>query len=124
LNLPPDAALGFGRSISKVFYGRSKTRVNALCPGFVKTELFSQGQVDTSGFPHYWWTSIDAVANAAVMLINGVEVVDSKGKSLPVEKAWGLAVEVSGDKIYFRDWLGYGDELMAEVMEGVSAGFT
>lgn len=58
------------------------------------------------------------------MLINGTDVVDSRGKTLPLEKAWGLAIEVSGENNYFRDWLEYGDELMAEVMEGVSVGFT
>lgn len=114
--------LGFGRSISSVCHARNKIRVNVLCPGVVQTDLYSKDQFDATAIPPSWFTSIDAVAKAAVMVINGTNVADSNGKKLPIDKAWGLGVEISGEKVYFRDPLEYGDAVMAEFMQAISAG--
>ena len=103
------------RSIAKHYYLYDGIRVNAICPGTVRTNL-----LDASGwaaFPDEFFTPVETVVEVVVMLVEGGAMVDAKGVRVPAEQAWGRAVEVNGQNYYFRDMPEYCDDQMRQVME-------
>lgn len=125
--------VGFMRSIAPNFYKKSGIRVNAICPGTVKTNLLEAAA--WSNFPDELFVPIEKVSEAVLMLIDGHEhggkapvngsAVDEKAHGVngagihgsnEGEKFYGKAVELSGTNHYFRDQPPFCDENMARCM--------
>jgi NAD(P)-dependent dehydrogenase (short-subunit alcohol dehydrogenase family) len=103
------------RSIAKHYYLYDSIRVNAICPGTVRTNL-----LDASGwaaFPDEFFTPIEKIVEVVIMLVRGRDMVDAKGVHVSADKTWGHAVEVNGRNHYFREMPAYCDDQMRQVME-------
>jgi len=131
--------VGFMRSIAP-FYFRDKeinVRVNAICPGTVRTNLIENAAWDT--FPQDVFVPIEKIVSTVLMLIDGHDVdgtgLDGKplGKNSSNgmltngvyvtgggpnghDKLWGQAVELSGTRHYYRDQVPFSDEHMEKCM--------
>ncbi|KAI9041109.1 NAD(P)-binding protein [Aspergillus affinis] len=103
--------LGFMRSVARPF-AQDGIRVNAICPGIVKTNLVdAQGW---SGFPEDRFIPVERIAEIVTLLIDGGEMVDTA--DIRVSCAVGRAVELSGSNYYFREQPEFCDSEMKEVM--------
>jgi NAD(P)-dependent dehydrogenase (short-subunit alcohol dehydrogenase family) len=103
------------RSIAKHYYLYDDIRVNAICPGTVRTNL-----LDASGwaaFPDEFFTPVEKIVEVVLMLVDGDDMVDGKGVRISADRAWGRAVEVNGRNHYFREMPEYYDDQMRQVME-------
>jgi len=49
-----------------VHYDDVNIAVQALCPGFVRTEFHQRGEMDVSGVPKWMWLKADRVVNASL----------------------------------------------------------
>lgn len=109
-------------------------RVNAICPGIVQTNL-----VDPKGwatFPSQLFIASETIAATVLMLIHpdthtsrgiiasadsdagaGIGIQDANGTFIPASKAFGRAVEISGDRVYFREQPEFCDLDMRRVMQ-------
>ncbi|KAJ4365863.1 hypothetical protein N0V83_008485 [Neocucurbitaria cava] len=115
------AVVGFMRSIAPFFYHKAGIRVNAVCPGVVKTNLLSSQE--WANFPQEYFTSVEKVASVVCMLVDGKDDGSGKvGKEVEGGLASiggvlnGRAVEVSGKNHYYREMVPFADEAMEEVM--------
>ncbi|KAF2263542.1 NAD(P)-binding protein [Lojkania enalia] len=104
------AVVGFMRSISPYYYHKAGIRVNAICPGTVKTNLLTSDE--WRNFPEEYFTPIEKIAETVCMLVDGTDEV--KGKDQGVLN--GKAVEISGRQHYYRDMVEYCDDGMRAVM--------
>ena len=113
------------RSIAPIYHSAG-IRVNAICPGIVKTNLLSSEEWDN--FPEEYFTPLEKIAEVVVMLIEGK---DEGGKRVTGEGGGtgnngkapgegsvlvGKAVEISGLNHYYREQAGFCDEGMRAVM--------
>ena len=57
------------RSIAKPFYNYENIRINALCPGVVKTNLLTTKDLGYS--PEEFFTPVGEIAETVARLING-----------------------------------------------------
>ncbi|KAI9753653.1 MAG: Deoxyuridine 5'-triphosphate nucleotidohydrolase [Chaenotheca gracillima] len=96
--------LGLMRSLAYV-YSKRGIRVNATCPGLVRTNILSKEVMDT--FPPEIMTGLDTVVGAVVSLIE-----DGKRN--------GEVVEVSGSNTYVKEMLKAPDEVMQKLMDGMT----
>lgn len=87
-------------------------RVNALLPGAVKTPI-----IDWGDFPEDTFTPMELIVKTVLNLVEGGEIVDSKGTTVPPEKAYGQAILVTGKNVYIHPETEYPDEVMANTME-------
>lgn len=111
--------VGFMRSISKNYWVQDRIRVNAICPGTVKTNLLTAKE--WGNFPEEFFTPIEKIVEATLLLVDGRDGEEGKrhidgpgrgdGKIL-----WGEAVEVSGRNHYYREAAQFCDEGMKAVM--------
>ncbi|CAO2656402.1 Nn.00g052050.m01.CDS01 [Neocucurbitaria sp. VM-36] len=114
------AVVGFMRSISPFFYHKAGIRVNAICPGTVKTNLLSSQE--WANFPEEYFTPVEKITSVVCMLIDGKDDGSGKvGKEVEggldsVGVLQGRAVEVSGTNHYYREMVPFADEAMAAVM--------
>jgi NAD(P)-dependent dehydrogenase (short-subunit alcohol dehydrogenase family) len=93
--------LGLMRSIAKPFYENDGIRVNAICPGKVRTNLFSNEAWDKMGTD---FTPTERIVEAVMMLLGD-------------EGLWGKAVEVSGENgRWFREQPEYMDPKMRKLL--------
>lgn len=99
------------RSIAKHFWVRDKIRVNAICPGTVKTNLLTLKE--WGNFPEEYFTPVEAIVKTVVMLVDGVDQEKGDGQG----ELWGKAVEISGTTHYYRVQPEYCDEPMKAVMQ-------
>lgn len=117
------------RAIAPSYWQNDGIRVNAICPGIVQTNL-----VDPKGwatFPSHLFIAPETIATVVQMLIHPdtdrhtgtrttttdeAGMVDARGTFLPATQAYGRAVEISGDKVYFREQPEFCDEDMRDVM--------
>lgn len=112
------AVLGFTRSIAPWYYHKAGIRVNAICPGTVKTNLLSSKEWEN--FPEEYFTPVEKIASTVVMLVDGRDDgsggfgKEVEGRDLGVLQ--GKAVEISGSKHYYREMVPYVDEGMKAVM--------
>lgn len=121
--------LGLMRSIAPHFYKHDGIRVNAICPGTVKTNLLDSTAWTT--FPDDVFVPIHKVAEACLLLIDGE---DKEGKLLDPElgqtsadgttgrvtggqRMFGHAVELSGTRMYRRWQPDYADSHLARCMK-------
>ncbi|KAH7085915.1 hypothetical protein BKA63DRAFT_575297 [Paraphoma chrysanthemicola] len=103
------AVVGFMRSIAPWYYHKFGIRVNAICPGVVKTNLLSVAEWEN--FPERYFTPVDKIARTVGMVMNG----DGDG-GREAEVLYGKAVEISGEEHYYREAVGFADEAMRAVM--------
>ena len=110
--------VGFMRSIAKHFYRYDNIRVNAICPGVVKTNLLTAKE--WGNFPEEFFTPVEKIAETVVMLVDGKD--DSTGRridrEIPEKKGvlWGESVEISGTNHYYREAPLVCDDAMEAVM--------
>lgn len=120
-------------------------RVNAICPGIVQTNLVDPKGWAT--FPSHLFIAPDTIAAAVLMLIhpdthtnrdtasadsdpdtgadngadNGTSTItgirDANGTFVPASKVFGRAVEISGDRVYFREQPEFCDLDMRRTMQ-------
>jgi NAD(P)-dependent dehydrogenase (short-subunit alcohol dehydrogenase family) len=102
--------VGFMRSIAPWYYHKAGVRVNAICPGVVKTNLLSNAE--WANFPEEYFTPVEKIAETVMMLVEGKD--DSGKKGMGVLQ--GKAVEISGRNHYYREAVEYCDEAMKAVM--------
>ncbi|KAK5169774.1 uncharacterized protein LTR77_005752 [Saxophila tyrrhenica] len=110
------------RSIAGNFYRDDGVRVNAICPGTVRTGLLESGAWDAFGKENVF-VPIEKIASTVLMLIDGHDVGGSTiGDGKPLAngstkgKLNGEAVELSGTNHYYRDQIEFCDASMAKTM--------
>lgn len=106
------------RSIAHSF-GTNGMRVNAICPGIVRTNLVDEA--GWSNFPQDRFIDQEIISQVVLQLVDGGEqagqgMTDTKGRYYPASKLAGLAVEISDEGVYFRDHHEFCDDGMREVM--------
>jgi hypothetical protein len=72
------ATKAFVNSFTEALYEElrgSGVRVQALCPGFTRTEFQDRAGIDTTGIPSFAWMSAEAVADASLAALQRDEVV-------------------------------------------------
>lgn len=128
-----DGVVGFMRAIAPSFWTHG-TRVNAICPGIVQTNL-----VDPKGwatFPSQLFIAPETIAATVLMLIRPTQkhattgtnadsdshshsdgMQDAEGTFIPASQAFGRTVEISGDRLYFREQPGFCDLDMRRTMQ-------
>ncbi|ETN41761.1 uncharacterized protein HMPREF1541_03698 [Cyphellophora europaea CBS 101466] len=110
-------ALGFMRAIAGHFRLEG-IRVNAICPGIVRTNLLDkQGW---SGFPQDMFTPVENISDAVCRLIDGGDITDANGRTVPAAKLYGQAVEINLSNIYFRRQHEFSDKAMESIMMATS----
>jgi NAD(P)-dependent dehydrogenase (short-subunit alcohol dehydrogenase family) len=97
------AVVGFMRSIAPWYHHKAGIRVNAICPGVVKTNLLSSKEWEN--FPEEYFTPVGKIVEVVCMLVDGDGGVMQ-----------GKAVEISGREHYCREAVGFCDEAMRAVM--------
>ncbi|KAL6232741.1 hypothetical protein BDW75DRAFT_242702 [Aspergillus navahoensis] len=107
--------VGFMRSIAQHFKARG-VRVNAICPGIVRTDLVDQN--GWNAFPQHRFTQMESVVQVVLQLAGegGPGLTDARGTHLPTERLFGQAVEISDTGVYFREQHAFCDDGMREVM--------
>jgi len=119
-------ALGFMRSIAPFYYTKVGVRVNAICPGSVRTDLLDKQVWDTFG-PDVF-VPLEKISQVVLMLIDGHDDAGSAVGSgqllmgdaaLGTTKLLGQAVEISGTNHYYRDQPIYCDSNMEACMESI-----
>ncbi|ORY06910.1 hypothetical protein BCR34DRAFT_543058 [Clohesyomyces aquaticus] len=111
------AVVQFTRSIAYPYHLEG-IRTYATCPGTIRTNLLSTEE--WKPFPEKYFTPVSTVVTSVLKLIDGGDLEDSKGKKVPEDMAWGLAVEINGNNMYFRDGVEYSDENMEAMMKFTS----
>lgn len=118
--------LGFMRSIAGHYYSQAGVRVNAICPGPVRTNLLDKAAWDS--FDPAGFVPLEKISQTVLMLIDGYDV----GGKVPVtgtpigsgvttgEKLHGKAVEISGTEHYYRDQPEFCDDLLRRSMTGAT----
>jgi len=99
--------VGFVRSVAPQFWRALGVRVNAVCPGVVKTNLLSGREWEN--FPEEYFTPVESIVQVVLMLVDGKD--EAREGILK-----GCTVEVSGKKHYYREQPDYCDEGMRAVM--------
>lgn len=116
--------VGLMRSIAPNFHKLHGVRVNAICPGTVRTNLLDEQAWKT--FSDDYLIPIEKIASTVLMLIDGYDVGGlSVGDSQPLpvheagkgEKLNGKAVELSGTRHHYRDQYPYADAHMEMCMK-------
>ncbi|KAF2672349.1 NAD(P)-binding protein [Microthyrium microscopicum] len=106
--------VGFMRSIADHYYAHDNIRVNAICPSSVRTNLLDDSA--WSEFPQEYFTPIEKIVETVLMLIEGGDLVDTKGVKIPQGKDFGRAVEISQTNHYFREQVEYSDDVLRAMM--------
>ena len=118
--------VGFMRSIAKSFWTFEGIRVNAICPGTVKTNLLTS--TEWKNFPEEFFTPVEKIVESVLILLDGEDEVvgnridegergkenSSRGKDGVL---WGQALEISGNNHYYRDAPKFCDDAMRAVMK-------
>ncbi|KAF7557047.1 hypothetical protein G7046_g6130 [Stylonectria norvegica] len=112
------ACVNFMRSIAVPYHQYSGIRVYAICPGTVRTNLLDSKE--WSNFPAEYFTPLSRIASTVELLAEGGDLTDARGRTFKEGKNFGLAVEINGEKIYFRDKPEYCDDNMRKVIEATS----
>jgi cbb3-type cytochrome oxidase cytochrome c subunit len=65
-------------------------------------------------------TPMETFVDAVVKLVDGGDIEDANGRKVVGNDNWGLAVEVNGKNLYFRDGVEYCDEEMRAMAQATS----
>lgn len=109
--------LGFMRSVAPPYH-REGIRTYAICPGTVRTNLLSPAVYDS--FPDEYLTPVETIVSTVAMLVTGGAMKDSRGREVRKGQDYGLAVEVFGKDIFFRDQLEFINDGMRQICEAAS----
>lgn len=101
------------RSIARDFKSEG-IRVNAICPGSVKTGILSEDEFKQ--FPNFIDIAINEVVKAVTDLEEGQAMVDSAGTEVTSQNLYGKAIEISRGSFYFRPQPEFCDDAMADMM--------
>lgn len=109
--------LGFMRSIATQYH-KEGIRTYAICPGTVRTNLLTSNTYNA--FPDEYLTPVETIVSTVRTLIVGGTMRDARGRE--VHKGWdyGLAVEIFGKDIYFRDQLEFINDGIRQVCQAAS----
>ncbi|OJJ87293.1 uncharacterized protein ASPGLDRAFT_120159, partial [Aspergillus glaucus CBS 516.65] len=110
--------LGFTRSIVMRCWEEG-IRVNALCPGIVRTGLVSDEFWDTYFKPEQF-CPMELMVEVTLLLVDGSEIVDSKGKKVSAGEVYGQTLETSGSNFYLREHLECCDDIAKGVVDGAN----
>jgi len=114
--------IGWVRNIAGRAYRDDGVRVNAICPGTVRTNLLPQEAWKT--FAEEYFTPLHKIVEVVMMLLDdkATDALPSaarlKGRSQPTI---GQTVEISGKSHYFRTQYAFCDDAMAAVMGATEA---
>lgn len=99
--------IGFVRSIGDRLY-KEGIRVNAICPGVVKTPLLNEELIKY--FPVDIHMPIEAVASVAMKTILEDSITDSNGDCVTAAKFHSQAIHVTGQGFYLINQPPFNDE--------------
>jgi hypothetical protein len=71
-------------------------------------------------FPDEHLTPVEAVVSTVETLIKGGNIKDSNGKEVTKNENFGLAVEIFGRSIFFRDQVEYSNNGLRELCDAAS----
>lgn len=106
--------LGFMRSVASPYH-KDGIRTYAICPGTVRTTLLDKAVYDA--FPEQYLTPVETIVSTVETLLKGGTVRDSRGRQVDVADNYGLAVEVFGKEIFFREPIEFINAGMREICE-------
>lgn len=105
--------LGFMRSIAGQYYKNDGIRVNAICPGNVRTNILTE--TEWASLKDTYFTPVENVIKAVE---NFVDADGEEGREL----LWGKTAEISGDRVHWREQVDFGDEDMRKAMGNADIG--
>ncbi|KAH8202091.1 hypothetical protein TruAng_003759 [Truncatella angustata] len=105
--------VGFMRSIADWYYQCDGIRVNALCPGVVRTRILPEAS--WNGFPAESFTPMELVIGIVLKFVDGETIVDSNGKS--TDKDHGVTVVPSGQNFYLNEVPEYCNDIHKSMVE-------
>ncbi|TPX14823.1 uncharacterized protein E0L32_004932 [Thyridium curvatum] len=112
--------VGFMRCVATHFWHKDRIRVNAICPGTVRTNLLSQKE--WQNFPAEYFTPVEKIVEAVLILVDGKDDTPAEKTRIDGVEAdkkgvlWGEAVELSGANHYYRTKPKFSDSGMQAVM--------
>lgn len=109
-----DGILGFMRCVAD-YYKTEGIRVNALCPGAVKTPIVSDKA--WSAMPEDVFTPLELISGTVLKLAEGEELVDANGTRAGPDELFGKAVVASGKNLYIQSDTPYCDDVLARTIE-------
>ncbi|KAL1596478.1 hypothetical protein SLS60_009124 [Paraconiothyrium brasiliense] len=107
----------FNKAIS-FSYHLEGIRTYATAPGTIKTNLMS-GE-EWKSFPEQYFTPMSELVKAVTHVLDGGDLVDSTGRKIKAEEAYGLTVEVNRNNFYFREQNRFCDSEMEAMMKFTS----
>jgi len=110
--------VGLMRSIAKSYWTFDKIRVNAICPGVVKTNLLTAKEWEN--FPEQYFTPVEKIVEGVLILLDGEDPVKNNRIDAVIDKGgvlWGEALEISGMNHYYREAPKVCDDAMQAVMK-------
>ena len=113
-----DAVLGFMRCIAPGCR-KEGVRVNALCPGIVRTNILSEEAWDTY-FRAEDFCPMELIVKVTLLLLDGEEVVDTNNKRIDASEMYGQTLETSGPNYYLREQPAWCDDIAKSVMVKMS----
>lgn len=95
-------------------------RVNALCPGAVRTPIVPDRAWEA--MPEDVFTPMPLIAEIVLKLAEGSEIIDSNGSTTTSDELFGKAVVANGKKIYVQAEPAYCDVIMERTIENTRMG--
>lgn len=96
-------------------YKTEGIRVNALCPGAVRTPIVSDKAWEA--MPEDVFTPLELISETVLKLADGNELVDANGTRAGPDQLFGKAVVASGKNIYIQPETPYCDDVLARTIE-------
>ena len=109
-----DAVLGFMRCIAPGCREEG-IRVNALCPGIVRTSIISEENWD-KWFKREHFCPMELIVKVTLLLLDGEEIVDTNNKRIHPSELYGQTLETSGPNYYLREQPAWSDDIAKCVM--------
>lgn len=111
--------LGFMRCVAH-YYKQDGIRINALCPGAVRTSLIPDRAWDQA--PADIFTPPELISEVVLKLAEGVEIVNCNGNKATSDELYGKAIVDNGKNIHIQPEPAYCDDIMERTMENSRRG--
>ncbi|KAK3113848.1 hypothetical protein LTR53_008455 [Teratosphaeriaceae sp. CCFEE 6253] len=98
--------VGWARSIAPAAWRENKARINAICPGIVRTNILPDAVYQM--FPNSMLTPVSKVTEVVLLLLDNESVNGGPAR--------GQTVEICGANHYFREQIEYCDATMQALM--------